>query len=140
MGPIWDYNLAFGNADYCSGGATNVWAYKFNERCSDDDYLTPFWWERLLEDPNFVSQLQERWDFLRLDVLSKETINSQIDSYTTLLNEAGAVENNFNKWQILGQYIPPNNQVGDSHSEEIDILKSWIDDRLLWLDSAINEL
>ena len=140
MGPIWDYNLAFGNADFCGGGDTDVWAFELNDRCPNQDYLVPFWWERLLEDANFVSQLQDRWGFLRLDVLSNESINEQIDSYTTLLNEAGAVENNFNKWDVLGQYVPPNNFIGDSHSEEIDYLKSWIDDRLVWLDSAINEL
>jgi len=140
MGPIWDYNLAFGNADFCGGGDTDVWAFALNDRCPNQDYLVPFWWERLLEDSNFVSQLQERWNFLRLDVLSNESIDQQIDSYTALLNEAGAVENNFNKWDVLGQYVPPNNFIGESHSEEIDYLKTWIDDRLVWLDSAISEL
>ena len=57
MGPIWDFNLAFGNADYCSGGETNVWAYKFNERCPEDGLSVPFWWDRLLADPAFVSRL-----------------------------------------------------------------------------------
>ncbi|NNE78280.1 MAG: hypothetical protein HKN31_14550, partial [Pricia sp.] len=65
MGPIWDFNLAFGNADYCSGGESNVWAYRFNERCPSDFWQVPFWWGRLLEDPEFVSQLQERWNVLR---------------------------------------------------------------------------
>ena len=50
MGPVWDFNLALGNADYCGGGETNLWAYKFNERCSQDYWLIPFWWERLLQD------------------------------------------------------------------------------------------
>lgn len=140
MGPIWDFNLAFGNADYCGGGDTNVWAYQFNERCSDDDYQVPFWWERLLEDPNFTSQLQSRWNSLRQDVLLEESINDQIDSYNTLLSEAGAIENNFNKWPVLGVNVPPNNFVGNSHSEEVDFLKTWIDERLIWLDNAINEL
>ncbi len=39
MGPIWDFNLAFGNADYCDGGSTNVWAYQFNQRCPQDFLL-----------------------------------------------------------------------------------------------------
>ena len=55
MGPIWDFNLAFGNADYCDGGSTNVWAYKFNDRCSNDFWLVPFWWERLMQDPTYVA-------------------------------------------------------------------------------------
>ena len=59
MGPIWDFNLAFGNAGYCEGSNVNVWAYKFNERCPDDFWLIPFWWKRLLEDPSFVMKLKE---------------------------------------------------------------------------------
>ena len=26
MGSIWDFNIAFGNADYCEGGLTTGWA------------------------------------------------------------------------------------------------------------------
>ncbi len=69
MGPVWDFNLAFGNADYCAGGESNVWAYKFNERCPGDFWTVPFWWERLLEDPAFVLQLQQRWTELRSGLL-----------------------------------------------------------------------
>ncbi len=140
MGPIWDFNLAFGNADYCGAPNTNLWTYKFNERCTRDAWLTPFWWERLLEDPDFTSQLQDRWNFLRQDVLSLESVNSQIDSYSNLLNQAGAIENNFKKWDLLGLRVTPNNFVGDTHSEEVDFLKSWINDRFIWLDNAINNL
>ena len=61
MGPIWDFNLAFGNVNYCGGGETNVWAYKFNERCSNDFCQIPFWRDRLLTGPVFVVQLKGRW-------------------------------------------------------------------------------
>lgn len=140
IGPIWDFNLAFGNADYCSGGETNVWAYKFNERCSEDFWQVPFWWDRLLQDPEFVSRLKDRWNFLRGGVLSNGSIDSKVDGYVTTLNKAGSIESNFNTWNILGTYIWPNNFVGSSHSDEIGYLKNWTNDRLAWLDGAINGL
>ena len=28
MGPIWDFNLAFGNANYCNGDAVDKWMFK----------------------------------------------------------------------------------------------------------------
>ncbi len=35
MGPFWDFNLGFGNADYCSGWKTNGWMYnEFNAECA----------------------------------------------------------------------------------------------------------
>jgi len=140
MGPIWDFNLAFGNANYCSGGETNVWAYKFNERCSNDTWLIPFWWDRLLSDPVFVSQLQYRWDELRSGVFSNQYIINKIDNYTETLNAAGAIEANFEKWPVLTEYVWPNNYVGNTYSSEVTYLKTWINDRLSWLDTSIANL
>lgn len=140
IGPIWDFNLAFGNANYCSGGETNVWAYKFNERCSEDFWQVPFWWNRLLQDPEFVLRLKDRWNSLRGGVLSNGSIESKVDGYVTTLNKAGSIESNFNTWNVLGTYIWPNNYIGSSHSDEIGYLKNWTNARLTWLDGAINGL
>ena len=140
MGPIWDFNLAFGNADYCSGGDTNVWAYKFNERCSDDYWQIPFWWDKLLQDPEFVSQLKNRWATLRGNAFSEAFILAKIDGYNNALKKAGAIDKNFETWDILGIYLWPNNFVGNTFTEENDYLKDWVRDRLNWMDSAINSL
>ncbi len=140
MGPIWDFNLAFGNANYCGGSDTNSWAYKFNERCPGDYWAVPFWWYRLLEDPAFVSQLQERWNTLRGGVMSDVNVLSKIDDYVSHLETADAIDNNFDVWNILGIYIWPNNFVGNSHTAEETYLKEWIQSRMSWLDQEINDL
>lgn len=137
MGPIWDFNLAFGNADYCSGGETNVWAYKFNERCAEDFWLVPFWWDRLLEDPAYVAQLKSRWTTLRGGVFSEATIAAKIEGYRAQLEAAGAIDKNFDKWNILGSYVWPNNYVGSSHNDDLGYFENWITARLSWLDNAI---
>jgi spore coat protein CotH len=140
MGPIWDFNLAFGNADYCSGGETNVWAYRFNERCPGDFWSVPFWWGRLLEDPAFVLRLKERWNELRGGILADDAILGKVDAYRALLNDSGALQSNFNRWPTFGTYIWPNRFVGANYTEEIDYLKGWISDRTLWLDNSIDAL
>ncbi len=140
MGPIWDFNLAFGNADYCSGGETNVWAYKFNERCPEDGLSVPFWWDRLLADPAFVSRLKERWSALRGGALSDSEILGKIDGYVAVMDKAGASKTNYETWSVLGVYVWPNNFVGDNYGDEIGYLKSWISDRTIWMDNAINGL
>jgi len=140
MGPIWDFNLAFGNANYCGGGDADVWTYKFNSRCPGDFWQIPFWWDRLLQDPAFVAQLQVRWQELRDGPFSNAVVMSKINAYVERLTLAGAIQHNFEKWPVLGQYVWPNNFVGNSYSEEIDYLKDWINQRLNWLDNAIMEL
>ncbi|MAU26507.1 MAG: hypothetical protein CMH48_09485 [Muricauda sp.] len=140
MGPIWDFNLAFGNANYCNGGDTDVWAYKFNERCPDDFWLVPFWWDRLMEDPAFVAQLKERWLTLRAGTFAESAIQAKIDGYVAELNKSGAIAANFTAWPVLGTYIWPNNFVGDTYGEEVDFLRNWVGERLTWLDTQINNL
>jgi spore coat protein CotH len=140
MGPIWDFNLAFGNADYCEGGAYDVWAYRFNERCSEDYWLVPFWWDRLLQDPSFVAKVKTRWTALRGGVFAEGSIQSKLDGYMNTLDKAGALESNFETWAVLGMYIWPNNYIGESHAFEMGYMKSWIGNRLDWLDQAIGDL
>ena len=53
MGPIWDFNLAFGNADYCDAANTQGWLYNFNSICPGDIWQVPFWWRRLMESVYF---------------------------------------------------------------------------------------
>lgn len=140
MGPIWDFNLAFGNADYCGGGATNVWAYRFNERCPSDFWQVPFWWDRLLQDPAFVAQLQDRWTSLRANELSNAAIDVKILDYVEALEDAGSIQRNFSTWPVLGEYVWPNNFVGDTYEDELNYLQNWISNRLTWLDSEISDL
>jgi len=140
MGPIWDFNLAFGNADYCDGGATDVWAYKFNERCPTDFWLVPFWWNRLLEDPTFVARLKERWSLHRSGALADAAINARLDAYVETLDKSGSLEANFASWPVLGTYIWPNLFIGNTYDEEMTYLRNWISDRTAWLDTQINQL
>ena len=140
MGPVWDFNLAFGNADYCGGGLTTVWTHQFNSRCSEDWWQIPFWWERLLEDPAYVTQLKSRWQELRGGPLQTAAIIDQIDGYVEELTLGGAINANFQRWPVLGEYVWPNNYVGPTHASEIEYLKDWIRARLNWMDGAIGNL
>jgi hypothetical protein len=140
MGPIWDFNLAFGNANYCNGGDFDVWAYKFNERCPGDFLMVPFWWHRLLQDPLFTAQVKQRWQELRGSIFSEAEIFSKLSGYDDLLSIDNRLNNNFRTWQVLGNYVWPNQFVGNSHQEELDYLRQWIQNRLGWLDDAISTL
>ncbi len=140
MGPIWDFNLAFGNADYCGGGNTNTWAYRFNERCPGDFWSVPFWWYRLLEDPYFVEQLKARWFEYRGNVLANQAVLGRISSYQEEMEEVGAIDRNFKTWSILGEWIWPNNFVGTTYASERIYVEEWIVDRMSWLDEAIANL
>jgi hypothetical protein len=136
MGPVWDYNLAFGNANYCDGSRIDGWAYDFNDVCGEDMYQVHFWWKRLLSDPTFAADLAEKWAKLRNGKFSNANINSVIDYFEDQL--AVPQIRNFQKWDILGTEIWPNAFVGNSHASEVEYLRTWLMDRMAWMDVAFD--
>jgi hypothetical protein len=136
-GPVWDYDLAFRNADYCSGSEIQGWAYQFNYVCPGDGAgLVPFWWERLLTDTAFAGGLRCRWESVRQGSLSESRINQLIDSIYNLVQEAQA--RHFQRWPVLGNYVWPNPQpIPTSYDGEIAALKSWLRARLSWIDNNL---
>ena len=138
MGPVWDFNIAFGNANYCNGSSTTGWALDFNKACPQDGYQIPFWWSRMMTDTTFRMAASERWLQLRQNVLSDVHIRTVLDSMVALLSEAQV--RNFNKWPILSTWVWPNNYVGGTYQNEINYLKTWIADRTKWLDGAFDDL
>jgi len=138
MGPIWDYNLGFGNADYCEGGPTYGWMYNFNVVCGEDGFQVPFWWSRLLTDPAFRHKLNTRWTTLRQTKLKTETIHAYMDSIVNVL-DVGARQRNFERWPVFHMYVWPNYQWEQQTTYPLAVswMKNWISDRAAWIDSNL---
>lgn len=131
MGPAWDYNLAFGNSNYDKGQYTYGWQIDWPNDVYNNNI--PFWWRRLLMDKNFANQAHNRWSELRKGIFSYNSISAQIDSFAVVVNESK--DRNFKRWPVLGQWIWPNNFVGTTYISEVDYMKSWIKNRLAWMDA-----
>ncbi|TND08571.1 MAG: Spore coat protein CotH [Bacteroidetes bacterium] len=134
IGPPWDYDIAWANANYCRGDDATGWAYRFNYDCSGDYWQIPFWWERLLQDPVFANHLRCRWETLKTTEYSIATLHAYCDSMAIYLNEGQ--QRNFTEWPILGQYVWPNpSPIPSTFQGEIDELKNWISARWAWMDA-----
>lgn len=134
-GPPWDYDISYGNADYCQGNRFDLWAYGFNSICSGDYWQVPGFWDRMISDPYFVDELRAQYFDARKPggVLNDDHLMAEIDAYSKELNEGQT--RNFQKWKILGQYVWPNPQpIPFSWLGEVNELKTWLKDRLWWLD------
>jgi hypothetical protein len=129
MGPVWDYDLSFGNANYNDGWNSTGW---YNRLLSDTDY--PYW-RRLFQDKAFRSRYANRWSDLRRDLFSTERLLGTIDDHASLIDEPAA--RNFRRWPILGTYVWPNWFIANTFQEEIAWMKGWLSDRLSWMDGQI---
>jgi len=141
-GPIWDYNLAFGNANYFDASLIQGWQldyltsdYNF---LNTDPYQVPFWWKKLFSDPDFKNKAALRWMELRADKFSIAAINLIIDSLALLLNESQ--ERNYDRWPILDEWVWPNpNEMvtANTFEKQVEYLKGWISRRFIWMDNEI---
>lgn len=131
-GPLWDFNLAFGNANYCNGGNTAGWEIDFYNQCGGG-LQNPFWWEKLTQDPNYTHILNCRWQEMRQGAWNTDSLMTRIDNLATYLDEAQ--QRNFDRWQIHGTYVWPNNFVGNTYQEDIVYMKDWLTNRIAWMDA-----
>ena len=129
MGPLWDFNLTFGNVDYWQNSQIAPgWIYNDSQRM--------FWFRRMVSDPLFFSNLKCRWQELRSGFLTNDYFTNTIDSIANVLEEAQ--QRNYARWPVLGTYVWPNQYVGQTYSDEIAFLKQWIQNRLNWMDTNLS--
>jgi subtilisin-like proprotein convertase family protein len=119
FGPPWDYDRAM---DYNNPATTEGWVWKITHPY----WPFPFWWSRMWEDPDYRKQLACRWTMLRQNTLQTGAFLSLIDSLTDQIDEAK--ERNFRVWSTLGTRTYP---------EHISSLKSYIEQRLDWIDATL---
>jgi hypothetical protein len=128
MGPLWDLDRTLGDVEF--GGNWKTAGFLLPQRG---------WAKRLLTRARFVRSYQERWRELRQDALSTPRMLAMIDQAVMELGDAP--KRNFEKWQVLGEYVKANvAPYSDSFEEEIQKIKTWLTQRAAWMDDHIDEL
>lgn len=130
FGPLWDFNLGFGNFDFACPADPEGWSYLFGDYCS---FWLPFWTKKMTDIPQVSHQINCRWDELRAGPFQTDSLLQYIDDRVEYIGTAQT--RNFDRWNILGQYVWPNDYIGDTYEEELEFLKDWLTTRLEWMDA-----
>lgn len=119
MGPIWDFDLSYGNLNYSDAQYTSDFYIKQNN-----------WIDRLFLDEVFVEKVKIRYSYYynKLD-----DIKSKIDEFAKYIDKSQKA--NFERWDILGVYVWPNPVYDLTYEQEVERLKNWIEERMNWLNS-----
>lgn len=123
MGPLWDFDLAFGNTDYWKRGPEGFWV-------KDAD-----WFSRLFEDPAFVERVKERFDYFydRLpDIMREIDATGEYLKYSAAANE--------NRWHTFYNYGVPNVEIWGKYQNEVQSVKEYIRTRMDWLKSQYDKM
>jgi hypothetical protein len=122
-GPVWDFNLTFGNDLFFWGfdrSHTDVWQLNYENRGSK-------FWKDLFDHPDFKCYLAKRWNAYNAtgEALHYNTINTLIDNIVDTISEASVRENQ--RWGTIGD-----------HAEHIAEIKTWIQARINWLNANLS--
>ena len=124
MGPIWDLNIGYNLQDRVP---FNDWIINYNTYITSDAWMVPFWWKRLMEDPQFRSELKVRWTELRANVLSTINVLGLTNGTSDYLTKNNAISRNYAKWTGISV----------NYSASVSEMNSWLRNRLEWMDSKI---
>ena len=125
-GPVWDYNLTFGNDLFDFFGFnfdrsfTDVWQFQYSN-------IGSFFWGSLFYDSTFQCYLSKRFNDLTKEgqPLNYNYISNLIDATVVLISEATIRENN--RWQTIEDF-----------SGEIANMKVWIQERIIWMRNNLS--
>ena len=119
MGPAWDFDLSYGEYKmYSSKGWYSQWGP---------------WNKHLFKNSKFKAEISEYWKNHRHIFLH---FADSLDSYKKQIEKAA--ENNFKRWPVLGTtFLWEFNQSYSNHGEAVDSLKSWMKQRIKWIDENI---
>ena len=135
FGPVWDYDLAWGNLVGCQCDSTEGWAFELGKVCNRETFQVPFWWEKLMSNKTLNDSLCSRYFSLRQSCLSSSQINALIDSLSA--TAVLASDAHFRQWSP--DVYTFSSTAPRPMKDDIEYMKNWIHRRLLWMDAHLRK-
>ena len=131
MGPVWDFDLAFGNAYYMYDryggyGPYGIWAAERNH-----------WFRYLMQTPEFFAAVRYRFDYIVEAYLPQMVARVEYMASTY----RDSFERNFVRWPIMGEWIWPNPIVVmeiDSFEGHVDFVIDYVNALVGFLTEYFN--
>ncbi|OZY86156.1 hypothetical protein CBP51_03750 [Cellvibrio mixtus] len=127
FGPIWDFDLAMGNAGYDNVDKTEGW-----------HMLSAPWFKRLFKDPAFEAKVKAQWQLLKANGTLEE-IFQYAQARAIWLDKQQ--EKNYQRWSITdfeSWIMHPAAGMG-SYETEVNELIRWLRARYEWIDEQFSQ-
>lgn len=131
MGPIWDFDNAFGNF-WKDDKTYSTWA----TADSTTGYIWDNWMSYLITYPEFREKYRARWDEIKYDLLDK--LMEAVDTGSELCSRSAAY--NFEVWDILNRRVGCQDssiKKYNTYEKQIEYMRSFIKTRWTWMDENI---
>ena len=121
MGPVWDFEKAFGDA-----GSTGSSGFVIKNVS---------WYKRLFKDPAFVAKVKERFAYYNAhqeDILKSINENAQYLKY--------AIQEDDTKWDTFLKYKSSEENTWILYQGQVSSMKSWLAERMSWLKEQFDAM
>ncbi len=119
MGPLWDFDISAGNYEGTQSNDPTGWWIRHSN-----------WFSRLFQDAAFNDKVRARWQELKQRL---PVVLAHIDENSSYLSLSA--QRNFATWDILNTKVWPNSQIAGSYTGEVEYLKTWLQQRVAWMDA-----
>lgn len=132
LGPVWDFDMAFGN-HYGDLPGYDGW-------CTTEStytYISENWMNYLMQYDSFTDRLTSRWNEVKTELL--QTGLEAVDLYSAMLD--GSQQQNFLVWNIMGITVGAssvNPTVYDTYDKQVQYLRDFIRTRWTYIDNRLN--
>ena len=121
MGPVWDFDLGFGNVNYSQAEfPEGFWIKSGNP-----------WYKRMFEDSYFRNLVKQRFNYFYSNL---NIINSKITDFESYISKSQ--KKNF---ELYPDLLDPTKEAWpvparfDNHHDYVEYLKTWLETRMVWL-------
>lgn len=121
MGPIWDFETAFGNAGKTSSNGFVIKDVR--------------WYKRLFQDPVFVAKVKERFDYFfnhQEDIIKNINESAQYLKY--------AIQEDNTKWDTFLPYKSSGADTWVLYQGQVASMKNWLTERMKWLKTQFDAM
>ena len=135
FGPVWDYDIAYENDSRTYPINQNPeWIYKSTGSTA---HGVRDWVNRIFNDPQMMTDLKKMYAVYRdRNLLSADILTGVADQYAAEINQSQQL--NFTRWNILNQRVHMNFRALGSYQAEVNAMKTFIRDRVVWMDKKLN--
>ncbi|MBQ7921473.1 MAG: CotH kinase family protein [Clostridia bacterium] len=132
LGPVWDFDMAFGN-HYGDLPGYDGW-------CTTEStytYISENWMNYLMQYDTFTDRLKERWNEVKEELLQVGL--GAVDTYSAMLD--GSQQQNFLVWNIMGVTVGAasvNPTVYNTYDKQVQYLRDFINTRWQYMDNRLN--
>ncbi len=134
VGPVWDFDIAFENDGRTYPINSKIdWLYRSGG--STTGYMRTFVDNIIVRSDEAKTKILEIWGKARENGINEQHLLDYINKQEAYLDASQKL--NFMRWPVMNEIVHENPKVWGSYAEEVQNVRRFLSERLLWIDDKL---